>query len=59
MRNILFVLFVLLHLDYACALDIEQTWTEEIYLEKNEISYSVFSIQLKIDNSNRGIMFYC
>ncbi|MWP47953.1 hypothetical protein [Gilliamella sp. Pas-s27] len=59
MRNILFFLFVLLHLDYACALDIEQTWTEEIYLEKNEIPYSVFSIQLKIDNSNIVIGELC
>jgi hypothetical protein len=53
MRNIFFVLFFLLHLDYACALDINQTWTEEVYLEKNQIPYSVFSIQLKIDANNK------
>ena len=59
MRKILFVLFVLLHLDYAGALAIKQTWTEEIYLKKNEIPYSVFSIQLNIDTNNMVVGELC
>ena len=53
MRYIFCVLFFLLHLDYAYALAIKQTWTEEVHLEKNEIPYSIFSIQLKIDTNNK------
>lgn len=53
MRYIFFVLLFLLHFDYACASPIKQTWTEEVHLEKNEIPYSIFSIQLKIDTNNK------
>lgn len=53
MRYIFFVLLFLLHFDYACASAIKQTWTEEVHLEKNEIPYSIFSIQLKIDTNNK------
>ena len=53
MRYIFFVLLFLFHFNSACALAIEQTWTEEIHLEKNEIPYSIFSIQLKIDTNNK------
>lgn len=59
MRKILLVLFVLLHLNYAGALAIKQTWTEEVYLEKNEIPYSVFSIQLNIDTNNMVVGELC
>ena len=45
MRYIFFVLLFLFHFNSACALAIEQTWTEEVHLEKNEIPYSISSIQ--------------
>ena len=45
MRYIFFVLLFLFHFNSACALAIKQTWTEEVHLEKNEIPYSISSIQ--------------
>lgn len=53
MKYIFFALFFFLPFDYACASAINQTWTEEVYLENKEIPFSVFSIKLNIDTNNK------
>lgn len=52
LRIIFLVLFCLLHLGYVLALASDRTWTQEVFLDKRDIPYSIFSIKLKIDNNN-------
>lgn len=52
LRIIFLILFCLLHLEYIFALASDRTWTQEVFLDKRDIPYSVFSIKLKIDNNN-------
>lgn len=53
MKYIFFAWFFFLPFDYVCASAINQTWTEEVYLENKEIPYSIFSIKLNIDTNNK------
>lgn len=47
LRIIFLILFCLLHLEYIFALASDRTWTQEVFLDKRDIPYSVFSIKLK------------
>ncbi|WP_334323574.1 hypothetical protein [Gilliamella apicola] len=55
--NCIFKIFVMLlflfNFNYLHALPKEGCWTEEIYIDNNEIPYSIFSIELKIDDNDK------